>query len=53
MLMFYKVFAQSRITYGLLVYGTVAKTNLMKIEDAQRRIIRANFSRVKFKTLTY
>ena len=29
--------------YGILVYGSAAKTNLVKIEKAQRRILRAIF----------
>ena len=50
--MFYKSFAQSRIIYGLLVNGTAAKTNLMRIESAQRRIIRAKLFRKKIETLS-
>ena len=51
LLMFYKSFAQSTTTYGLLVDGTAAKTNLMKFENAQRRIITAIFFWNKFETL--
>ena len=36
LLMFYNSFAKSIICYGLLVYGSAAKTNLQKIECAQR-----------------
>ena len=49
--MFYKSFAQSKSTYGLLVYGTADKPNLMKIENTQRRTIRAIFFRERFETL--
>ena len=38
---FYNAFARSVICYGLLIYGSAARTNLEKIEMAQRRIIRA------------
>ena len=41
--MFYNFFAKSIICYGLLVYGSAAKTNLRKIECAQRRTLRAIF----------
>ena len=50
--MFYKFFAQSRIIYGLLVCDTDAKTNLMKTENAQQKVIRAIFHREKFETLS-
>ena len=43
LLMFYNSFAKSRICYALLIYGSAAKTNLSKMEKAQRRILRANF----------
>ena len=43
LLMFYNSFARSIISYGILVYGSAAKTNLKKIENAQRKIIRAIF----------
>ena len=43
LLMFYNSFAKSVITYGLLIYGSAAKTNLAKIDSAQRRIFRAIF----------
>ena len=43
LLMFYNSFAKYRICYGLLIYGSVAKTNLSKIEKEQRRIFRAIF----------
>ena len=48
LLMFYNSFAKSRICYGLLIYGSAAKTNLSKIEKAQRRILRAIFFKKKF-----
>ena len=51
LLMFYNSFAKSRICYGLLIYGSAAKTNLSKIEKAQRRILRAKFSKKKFDSL--
>ena len=44
--MLYNAYAKSVICYGLLVHGRAAKTNLNKIEMAQRRIIRA----ILFKT---
>ena len=43
LLLFYNSFAKSIIMYGILVYGSAAKTNLEKIEKAQRRILRAIF----------
>ena len=43
LLMFYNSFAKSVIYYGLLVYGSAAKSNLQKTECAQRRILRAIF----------
>ena len=43
LLMFFNSFAESVICYGLLVYSSAAKTNLQKIERAQRRILRAIF----------
>ena len=51
--MFYKSFAQPRKTYGLLVYCSAAATNLMKIENAQLRIISAIFFRKKIETLSH
>ena len=50
LLMFYNSFARSVISYGILVYGSAAKTNLKKIENAQRRIIRAIFFK-KFESI--
>ena len=38
---FYNAYARSVICYGLLIYGSAARTNLEKVEMAQRRIIRA------------
>ena len=51
LLMFYNSFAKSIICYGLIVYGSAAKTNLKKIENAQRRILRAIFFKKKFDSL--
>ena len=47
LLIFYKVYARSLISYGLLVYCIAAKTNLKRLEIAQRRIIRAIFFKQK------
>ena len=44
---FYYSYGESVIRYGLLVYGSAAKTNLKKIEKAQRRILRAVFFKKK------
>ena len=44
LLMFYKAYAKSIITYGLLIHGAAAKTYLSRIESVQRRILRAIFS---------
>ena len=43
LLLFHNSFAKSIILYGILVYCSAAKTNLVKIEKAQRRILRAIF----------
>ena len=51
LLMFYNSFAKFRICYGLLLYGSAAKTNLSKIEKAQRIILRAIFLKKKFDSL--
>ena len=51
LLLFYNAYAKSVICYGLLVYGRAAKTNLTKIEIAQRRIIRAILFKKKFDSL--
>ena len=51
LLMFYNSFAKSKICYGLLIYGSAAKTNLLKIEKAQRRILRAIFFKKIFDSL--
>ena len=51
LLNFYNAFAKSVITYGLLVYGSAAKTNLKKIENAQRRILRAIFFKNKYESV--
>ena len=47
LLLFYNAYARSLNTYGLLVYGSAAKTNLEALENAQRRIIRAIFFKQK------
>ena len=44
LLMFYNSFAKSVICYGLLIYGTSARSNLKTTEMAQRRILRGIFS---------
>ena len=51
LLMFYNWFAKTVICYGLLIYGTAAKSNLRKIEMAQRRILRAFFFKRKYDSL--
>ena len=52
LLMFYKSFARSIISsYGISVYGSAAKTNLKKIENAQPRIIRAIFFKKRFESI--
>ena len=51
LLMFYNSFAMSIISYGILVYGSTVKTNLKKIENAQRRNIRASFFKKRFKSI--
>ena len=43
LLLFYNSFAKSIIMYGILVYGSSAKTNLVKNEKAQQRILRVIF----------
>ena len=48
LLMFYNSFAKTVNCYGLLIYGTAAKSNLRKIEMAQRRILRAFFFKRKY-----
>ena len=51
LLMFYNSFAKTVICYGLLIYGAAAKSNLRKIEMAQRRILRAIFFKRKYDSL--
>ena len=47
--MFYNLFAKYVISYALILYGTAAKTNLMKVENAQRRFLGAIFqAKVQF-----
>ena len=48
---FYNAYAGSVICYGLLIYGSAARTNLEKIEMAQRRIIRAILLKKKYDSL--
>ena len=50
--MFYNSYAKSLINYGIIVYGATAKTNLSKIEMAQRRIRRAIFFKEKMESIT-
>ena len=52
LLMFYNPYAKSLINYGIIAYGATAKTNLSKIEMAQRRIIRAIFFKNKMDSIT-
>ena len=47
LLSFYNAYARSLISYGLLVYGSAAKTNLEMLENAQIKIIRAIFFKQK------
>ena len=49
--MFYKWFEKSIILYGLLIYGRSPKTNLEKIDNVQRRILRAIFFRNKYDSM--
>ena len=51
-LMFYNSYANSLINYGIIAYGATAKTNLSKIEMAQRRIMRAIFCKKKIDSIT-
>ena len=48
LLNFYSSLSQSVITYGLLVYGSAAKTKLRKIESAERSKLRAIFLKDKY-----
>ena len=52
LLMFYNSYAKSLINYGIIAYGATAKTNLSKIEMAQRRIMRAIFFKKKIDSIT-
>ena len=47
LLMLYNSYAKSLINYGIIAYGATAKSNLSKIEIAQRRIMRATFFKKK------
>ena len=51
LLMFCNSFAKSRICYGLLIYGSAAKTNLSKIEKAQRKNLLAICFKKQFDSL--
>ena len=53
LLLFYNSFAKSIIFYGILTYGSAAKSNLYKIEKAQRRILRAIFFRNKYDSVGF
>ena len=50
--MFCNSYAKSLIYYGIIVYGATTKTNLSKIETAQRRIMRAIFFKKKMDSIT-
>ena len=52
LLMFYNSYAKSLVDYGIIAYGATAKTNLIKIEMAQRRIMRAIFFEKKMDSIT-
>ena len=52
LLMFYNSYAKSLINYGIIAYGATAKTNLSKIEMAQRRLMRAIFFKKKMDSIT-
>ena len=51
LLQFYHSFAKSIIKYGLLIYGSAAKTSLEKIETVQHRILTAIF-KTNFDSIT-
>ena len=51
--MFYNSFAKSIISYGILTYGSAAKSNRYKIEKAQRRILQAIFFRNKYDSVGF
>ena len=51
---FYNAYTRSIISYGLLIYGSAARTNLSKlltIEVAQRQIISAILFKTKYNSL--
>ena len=48
LIVFYNSFAKSIISYGILLYGSAAKTTFKKIENAQRIIVRAIFFKNRF-----
>ena len=51
LLKFYNSFAKFVQNFALILYENAAKTHLMKVENAQRRILRATFFRRKFDSL--
>ena len=52
LLMFSNSYAKSLINYGIISYGAMAKTNLSKIKQAQRRIMRAILFKKKVDSIT-
>ena len=48
---FYDSYAETIIRYGLLSYGSAHKSDLENIDQSQRRILRAFFSKRKFDNL--
>ena len=50
--MFYNSYAKSLINYEIIAYGASAKTNLSRIEIAQRRIVRAIFFKKQMGSIT-
>ena len=53
LIQFYKVFAKTVISYGLLVYGCTNKTRLTKIDMCQGKILRAIFYRKRTDSLQH
>ena len=52
LLIFYNSYAKSLIKYEIIAYGATAKTNLSKIEMAQRKIMTAIFFKKKKDSIT-
>ena len=50
--MFYKSYAKSLINYEIIAYGASVKTNLSRMEIAQRRIVRAIFFKKQMDSIT-